>query len=49
VSDPEFAEIRGRVNAFAGIGAYNFLDRNLTRGNGEAVRVFTMRVTSEIL
>src|SRR4030095_14321742 len=27
VSDPEFADIRSRVNAFAGIGAYNFLQR----------------------
>jgi putative ABC transport system permease protein len=47
MSVPEFADIRSRVNAFAGIGAYNFLDRNLTRGNGEAERVLTMRVTSE--
>ncbi|MBO0860504.1 MAG: ABC transporter permease [Chloracidobacterium sp.] len=47
MSDPEFADIRSRVNAFAGIGAYNFLDRNLTRGNGDAERALTMRVTSE--
>jgi putative ABC transport system permease protein len=47
VSDPEFADIRSRVNAFAGIGAYSSLNRNLTRGNGEAERVLTMRVTPE--
>src|SRR5215813_3613422 len=47
MSDPEFADIRSRVNEFAGIGAYNFLDRNLTLGNGDAERVLTMRVTSE--
>jgi len=47
VSDPEFADIRSHVNAFAGVGAYSSLDRNLTRANGEAERVLTMRVTSE--
>jgi putative ABC transport system permease protein len=46
VSGPELADIRSRVNAFAGIAAYGFFDRNLTRGNGEAERVLTMRVTS---
>src|SRR5262245_37544528 len=47
MSVQEFADIRSRVNAFAGVGAYDFLDRNLARGNGEAERVLTMRVTSE--
>jgi predicted permease len=47
MSVPEFADIRGRVSAFAGVAAYNFQNRNLTRGNGEAERVLTMRVTSE--
>src|SRR5262245_39172934 len=47
MSVQEFADIRSRVNAFAGVGAYDFLDCNLTRGNGEAERVLTMRVTSE--
>jgi putative ABC transport system permease protein len=46
LSGPELAEIRSRVNAFAGIAAYDFLERNLTRGNGEVERVLTMRVTS---
>jgi putative ABC transport system permease protein len=46
VSGPELADIRSRVNAFAGIAAYGFIERNLTRGNGEAERVLTMRVTS---
>ncbi len=46
VSGPELADIRGRVNAFAGIAAYSCcFERNLTRGNGEAERVLTMRVT----
>jgi predicted permease len=47
LSGPEFADVRGRVNAFAGIAAYSFSGGNLTRGNGEAERVLTMRVTSE--
>jgi putative ABC transport system permease protein len=47
LSGPEFADVRGRVNAFAGIAAYSFSSRNLTRGNGEAERVLTMRVTTE--
>ena len=46
LSGPEFADIRSRVNALAGIAAYGFSDRNLTRGNGEPERVLTMRVTS---
>ena len=46
LSGPEFADIRSRVNAFAGIAAYGFAGRNLTRGNGEAERVLTMPVTS---
>jgi putative ABC transport system permease protein len=47
LSGPEFADVRGRVNAFAGVAAYSFNSSNLTRGNGEAERVLTMRVTSE--
>src|SRR5262245_47732998 len=47
MSVPEFADIRGRVSAFAGVAAYNFQNRNLTRGNGEAERALTMRVTSD--
>src|SRR5262249_37233898 len=47
LSGPEFADVRGRVNAFAGVAAYSFSSRNLTRGTGEAERVLTMRVTSE--
>src|SRR5215813_5488091 len=47
LSGPEFADVRGRVNAFAGVAAYSIDSSNLTRGNGEAERVLTMRVTSE--
>ena len=47
LSGPEFADVRGRVNAFAGVAAYSFNSSNLTRGNGEVERVLTMRVTSE--
>ena len=47
LSGPEFADVRGRVNAFAGVAAYRFSSANLTRGNGEAERVLIMRVTSE--
>ncbi len=47
LSGPEFADVRGRVKAFAGVAAYQFSGRNLTRGNGEAERVLTMRVTAE--
>jgi putative ABC transport system permease protein len=47
LSHPEFADIRGRVNAFAAIAAYRDGSANLTRGDGEAERVLTMRVTSE--
>jgi putative ABC transport system permease protein len=46
MSGLEFAEVRSRVNAFAGFAAYQIFDRNLTRGNGEAERVGTMRVSS---
>jgi putative ABC transport system permease protein len=46
LSGPEFADIRSRVDAFAGIAAYGFNGRNLTRDDGEAERVLTMRVTS---
>jgi putative ABC transport system permease protein len=47
LSGPEFADLRGRVNAFAGVAAYSFSNGNLARGNGEAERVRTMSVTSE--
>lgn len=47
LSGPEFADIRSRVNAFAGIAAYDFNQRNLTRGNGEAERVLTIQVTAQ--
>jgi putative ABC transport system permease protein len=47
LSGPEFADLSSRVNAFAGIAAYQFSSGNLTRGIGEAERVLTMRVTSE--
>ncbi|MBO0797955.1 MAG: ABC transporter permease, partial [Blastocatellia bacterium] len=47
LSGPEFADVRGRVNAFASIAAYSSGSANLTRGDGEAERVLTMRVTSE--
>src|SRR5262245_64265883 len=38
LSGPEFADVRGRVNAFAGVAAYGFSSSNLTRGNGEGER-----------
>ena len=47
LSAPEFADVRGRVNAFGAVAAYSFSSGNLARGNGEAERVLTMRVTSE--
>jgi putative ABC transport system permease protein len=46
LSGPEFADLRGRIKAFAGVAAYQFSSRNLTRGNGEAERILTMGVTS---
>jgi putative ABC transport system permease protein len=46
LSPAEFADVRSRVNAFAGIAAYGFESRNLARGNGEAERVVTMKVSS---
>jgi hypothetical protein len=46
LSGPEFADIRNRVDAFAGIAAYDFRSRNLTYGNREAERVLTMHVTA---
>jgi putative ABC transport system permease protein len=47
LSGPEFADIRSRVHAFAAIAAYDFSQRNLTRGNGDAERVLTMPVTAQ--
>src|SRR5215467_346380 len=46
LSPAELAEIRNRVNAFSGIAAYGFENRNLTRGDGESERVLTMKVSS---
>lgn len=45
LSGPEFADVRGRVDAFAGIAAYGFTNRNLSRSDGEVERVLTMPVT----
>jgi predicted permease len=47
LSGPEFADVRSRVDAFAGIAAYDFSFRNLTGADGEAERVLTMPVTSQ--
>jgi putative ABC transport system permease protein len=47
LSAPELADIRGRVDALAGIAAYRFTNVNLTRGDGEAERVLAVRVTSD--
>ena len=47
LSGPELADVRSRVNAFAGVAAYTFDSSNLTRGNGEVERVLTMPVTSQ--
>ena len=47
LSGPEFADIRSHVNAFTGIAAYDFDERNLTRGNGEPERILTMKVTAQ--
>jgi putative ABC transport system permease protein len=46
LSGPEFVDVRSRIDAFAGVAAYDFMFRNLTRENGEAERLLTMRVTS---
>jgi putative ABC transport system permease protein len=48
LSNPEFADIRSRVDAFAHVAAYRFSERNLTRANGEAERVLTMAVTADL-
>ncbi len=47
LSGPEFADVRARADAFAGVAAYTFSNSNLTRENGEAERVLTMPVTSD--
>jgi predicted permease len=47
VSGPEFADVRGRVDAFSAIAAYRFSSANLTGSNGEAERVGTLGVTSQ--
>jgi predicted permease len=46
LSGPEFADIRSRIDAFAGVAAYDFENRNLTRDDGGAERVLTMPVTA---
>ena len=45
LSGPEFADVRGRIDAFASIAAFDYYDSNLTRDDGEAERVMTMPVT----
>jgi len=45
LSSPEFADVRGRVDAFAAIAAYGFGNLNLSRSDGEVERVLTMLVT----
>jgi predicted permease len=47
LSGPEFADIRSRVDAFAGVAAYRFGSVNLARGNAEGERVLTLRVTAD--
>ena len=47
LSGPEFADIRGRVEAFSAIAAYATTSRNLTRADGEVERVVTMAVTAD--
>lgn len=47
ISGPEFADVRARVNGFAGVAAYSFHAANLTRGNEEPERVLTMGVTPD--
>jgi predicted permease len=47
LSGPELVDVRARVDAFAGIAAYDFSSRNLTRDDGGAERVLTMAVTSQ--
>jgi putative ABC transport system permease protein len=46
ISPPEFNDIRTRVQAFSGIAAFGFANRNLTRDGATAERVMTMRVTA---
>jgi predicted permease len=46
VSGPELADIRSRVDAYAGVAGYAIFDRTLSRGKGEVERVSTMQVTS---
>jgi len=47
LSGPEFVDVRSRVDAFSGAAAYDFDFENVTRDDGEAERVLTMRVTAE--
>jgi putative ABC transport system permease protein len=47
LSGPEFADVRARTDAFTGLAAYDFANRNLTRDDGGAERVLTMAVTSQ--
>jgi putative ABC transport system permease protein len=46
LSGPEFADLQGRITAFASIAAFDFSSRNLARDNGTVERVLTMPVTA---
>jgi hypothetical protein len=46
LSPAEVADIRSRIDAFGGIAAYGLESRNLTRGEAEAERVLTMKVSA---
>ena len=47
LSGPEFADLQGRITAFASIAAFDFSSRNLTHASGTAERVLTMPVTAQ--
>jgi len=47
LSGPEFADLRGRVDAFAAVAAYELSFQNLTLPEVEAERILTMAVTAE--
>jgi predicted permease len=46
LSGAEFADVAGRIDAFAALAAYDFRQRNLVRQDGEAEYVVTMPVTA---
>ncbi len=46
LSGAEFADVATRVDAFAGLAAYDFNNRNLVRQGGQAEYVLTMPVTA---